>query len=72
MALYGIALLTLAEMLQEAAPSVLQLWYADDAAMQGAAADVAETLIRVGPMFGYHPEPAKWFVICPLASEAAT
>ncbi|KAL7526623.1 hypothetical protein ACHAXR_001569, partial [Thalassiosira sp. AJA248-18] len=74
MALYGIALLPLAEMLREASPNVLQPWYADDAAMQGTAGEVAatfETLIKVGPMFGYHPEPAKSFVICPIASEAA-
>ena len=74
MALYGIALLPLAEVLREASPNVLQPWYADDAAMQGTATDVAATfklLIKVGPMFGYHPEPAKLIVICPLASEAA-
>ena len=67
-ALYGIALLPLAELLREAAPSVMQPWYADDAAMMGPSNEVASTmmeLIKIGPHFGYHPEPDKSFVICP-------
>ena len=74
MALYGVALLPLAELLREAQPAVMQPWYADDAAMMGFAERVAacfELLIRVGPHFGYHPEPEKSYVICPLAAEAA-
>ena len=74
MALYGIALLPLAEILREANTEVLQPWYADDAAMQGRALAVAQCfhlLIRVGPHFGYFPEPEKSFAICPLATEAA-
>ena len=74
MALYGIALLPLAELLRKACPEVLQPWYADDAAMQGRAQAVAkcfQLLIKLGPMFGYFPEPEKSFCICPLATEAA-
>ncbi|KAL7549341.1 hypothetical protein ACHAWF_012611, partial [Thalassiosira exigua] len=74
MALYGITLCPLAEHLREGFPEVLQPWYADDAAMMAAAAEVAccmVELMRVGPMFGYHPEPDKSWVICPLGSEGA-
>ena len=73
MALYGIALLPLAEKLRKESPTVMQPWYADDAAMMGGAAAVAttmQTLIKFGPHFGYHPEPDKSWVICPLADEA--
>ena len=41
--------------------------------MMGKAPDVAscfEKLIEVEPHVGYHPEPAKSFVICLLADEA--
>ena len=74
MALYGIALLPLAEILRKQCPEVLQPWYADDAAMQGRPPSVAkcfQLLIKTGPMFGYYPEPEKSFCICPLATEAA-
>ena len=74
MALYGIALLPLAERLRTACADVLQPWFADDAAMQGSPSSVAECfklLLAIGPHFGYYPEPAKSFAICPLATEAA-
>ena len=51
----------------------MQPWYTDNATMQGAADEVADTmvsLIKSGPQFGYHPEPEKSFVICPLADQA--
>ena len=57
---------------QESHPTVLQPWYADDAAMQGLPQEVADCfklLKKLGPMFGYLPEPAKSFAICPLATE---
>ena len=41
--------------------------------MNGSASEVApcfEKLIKVGPMFGYHPEPEKLWCACPLAAEA--
>ena len=72
MALYGIALLPLAERLRKDFPSVMQPWYADDAAMMGKANAVGgcfQLLMKIGPDFGYHPEPAKSFYICPLADE---
>ena len=56
MTLYVIALLPLCELLHQDCPDVLQLWYADDAAMVGTANDVAASftqLCNYGPMFGY-------------------
>ena len=44
MVLYGLALLPLAEALRTAVPSVVQPWYADDAAMSGPAKGVAEAM----------------------------
>jgi hypothetical protein len=74
MALYGIALLPLAEILRAEEPSVMQPWFADDSAMQGRAPPAARCFpncCKVGPHFGYHPEPEKLHYICPLADEAA-
>ena len=51
---------------------MLQPWHADDAAMQGPLYRVAacfKLLCKVGPMFGYFPEPEKSFAICPLEGE---
>ena len=65
MALYGVALLSLAEILQKEQEDVMQPWFADDAAMMGKAPAVAscfEKLIEVGSHVGYNPEPAKSFV----------
>ena len=72
-ALYGIALLPLAEILRVQFPDVLQPWCADDVTMQGTPARVGvcfKLLVKLGPMFGYLPEPRKLFAICPLALEA--
>ena len=74
MALYGIALLPLAEILRKEYPQVMQPWYADDAAMMGQARPVAGCFMRlqaIGPDFGYFPEAEKSYFICPLADEAA-
>ena len=74
MALYGVPLLPLAEILREEFPTVMQLWYADDADMMGTARPVAgcfKRLQKIGPDFGYYPEAEKSYFICPLADEAA-
>ena len=49
MALYGVALLLLIEHLRQRHPRMLQPWCADNGAMR----------CRVGPQYGYFPEPAK-------------
>ena len=75
MALYGIALLPLAERLREESPSVMQPWYAGDAAMMGVPAEVTKAMIlltKLGPMFRYFPEPEKLYVICIKTDEADT
>ena len=66
MILYGIALVLLAEYIQAAVPSVLQIWYADNSAFVGKASGIKqcmEILIRLGPVQGYHPKPAKLIYI---------
>ena len=61
MALFGIAVCPLADILRREFPAVLQPWYADNTAMMGAPADVAACFRRLqelGPHFGYHPSPS--------------
>ena len=73
MALHGITLLPLIKCLQKEYPEVLQPWYADDGAMQGAPIPVAECfklLEKVGPMFSYYLGVEKSWGICTLADEA--
>ena len=67
MVLYGLTLVPMAETLRRLAPSVLQPWYADDAAMAGKCEDIAPAmshLLRIGPLRGYYPEPSKSVLIC--------
>ena len=55
MALYGIALLPLAELLRKEYPNVLQPWYADDAAMQG----VPSRVPRLQDVGVFLPQPRQ-------------
>ena len=62
MVLYGLALTPLSEQLRITVPSVVQPWYADDAAMEGPVEGIAiamRLLQQQGPARGYYPEPAK-------------
>ena len=73
MALYGVALLPLAEKLKRAVPEVAVPWFADDVATVGNLSDCAlalEFLCEVGPQYGYFPEPEKTHVICTEREEA--
>ena len=68
MVLYGLALIPLAEMLRCKVPGAVQPWYADDAAMAGKASEVSTLmgeLTRLGPAFGYFPEPDKSILVVP-------
>jgi hypothetical protein len=59
---------------REAVPGAIQAWYADDCAITGETAPVAEgmTLLeRLGSTRGYFPEPAKSIIICTQADMAA-
>ena len=73
MILYGLALTPLATQLREAEPSLIQPWYADDAAMSGPADAIARAmrLLEVrGPARGYYPEPSKSIFIPDNAADA--
>ena len=62
MVLYGLSLVPLAEALRRDNPDIIQLLYADDAAMYGPVSKIAATmrqLLALGPVRGYYPEPAK-------------
>jgi hypothetical protein len=62
MVIYGLALAPLLHDLRVRHPSVLQPWYADDAAMEGRASTVAaamDSLVQAGPARGYFPSPEK-------------
>ena len=74
MVLYGVALLPLIKHMRAEDRSVLQPWYADDAAMQGRAQRQAKLLRRLsalGPAHGYFPEPKKSIYVCREEDEAA-
>jgi hypothetical protein len=71
MVLYGLALTPLAETIRAAVPTVVQPWYADDAAMAGPIDGIAEAqrlLLEHGPRRGYFPEPDKSILIAPIAT----
>ena len=62
MILYGIALTPLTESIRTEIPTVMQAWYADDAAMAGPVEDIARAMTLLeerGPARGYFPEPTK-------------
>jgi hypothetical protein len=74
MVIYGLALSTLSLDLSVIHPRVLQPWYADDAAMEGRASNVAAamaSLVRAGPARGYFPSPEKSIVLVSPADQAA-
>eukprot|EP00956_Cyclotella_meneghiniana_P023353 scaffold45380_cov85-Cyclotella_meneghiniana.AAC.2 len=74
MALYGIALLPLAEKAKAHADEATTPWFADDSAGIGHVEDCAaflEYLTKDGPIYGYYPEPEKSYFVCKLEDEPA-
>ena len=72
MVLYGLTLVPMAEALRRLVPSIMQPWYADDAAMAGKSENIATAmrhLLRMGPLRGYYPEPTKSVLICNPGTE---
>ena len=68
MVLYGLSLTPLADSIRRAVPTVVQPWYADDAAMAGPVSgirDAQRLLLELGPQRGYFPEPEKSVLIAP-------
>ena len=71
MVLYGLSLTPLAEALRRAVPTIVQPWYADDAAMAGPVTgirDAQQLLLTLGPQRGYYPEPEKSVLIAPASA----
>lgn len=75
MALYGIALLPLAENAKVIADeATITPWFANDSAGFGHVEDCAEFLqylTQEGPTYGYFPEPEKSYFVCKLEDEHA-
>jgi hypothetical protein len=75
MVIYGLALTPRLLDLSVVHPRVLQPWYADEAALEGHASDVAAAmarLARTGPARGYFPSPVKSIVLVRLAGQTAS
>ena len=72
MAIYGIALLPMVELLRETEPELLQPWYADDGSCYGNLGqirNVFKLLEQIGPDFGYFPAGAKCWLTIPERME---
>jgi hypothetical protein len=67
---YGIGVLPLIRRLKRSYPDLFQPWYADDAGAGGKFADIKamfEDLQKIGPAYGYFPEPSKSILVVPPA-----
>ena len=63
---YGVGILPMIRHLKSKFPNLHQSWYADDASAAGELvliADYFRELMRMGPSFGYFPEPSKSILI---------
>ena len=67
---YGIGVLPLIRRLKRNHPRLFQPWYADDAGAGGTFDDIRamfEELQKIGPAYGYFPEPTKSILVVPPA-----
>ena len=65
MFMYAIGSLSLIQRLN-AANDRIQIWYADDASVIGELSQIRcwfDDLIKIGPLYGYYPEPAKCHLV---------
>ena len=73
MALYAVATVPLIQRLQESHDQVRQAWYADDDAAGGSItclADYWDDIQRIGPGYGYYPNPKKTVLLVKPEFEA--
>ena len=66
MAMYAITIKPLITKLKESCPDVKQAWYADDATGASTCSNLRswwDELSRFGPLFGYHPNPSKTYLV---------
>jgi hypothetical protein len=65
---YGNGVLPLIRRLERNHPGLFQPWYADDAGAGGKFEDIRamlEELQKIGPAYGYCPEPTKSILVVP-------
>jgi hypothetical protein len=65
---YGIGILPMIKHLKTLYPDLKQPWYADDAGALGSFDDIIRMfteLVRIGPDFGYFPNPSKSILVTP-------
>jgi hypothetical protein len=63
---YGIGILPMIKQLKALYPDLKQPWYADDAGALGSFDDIIRMfteLVRIGPDFGYFPNPSKSILV---------
>ena len=66
MALYAVAIAPMIQRLQEACPTVLQSWYADDDSVGDTLESLAQywkRLLQIGPAYGYFPNANKTILV---------
>lgn len=62
MAMFALSMVPLIKKLMEKCESAMQIWFADDAAGVGTLVNLKKwwsCLVKIGPLFGYHPNAAK-------------
>jgi len=66
MAMYALTVIPFVHRLHSAHSAVCQVWYADDATGVGTCSSLRkwwDTLSQIGPLFGYHPNASKTYLV---------